>query len=222
VRILLVEDEPGLARIVARRLVEHGHEVEAVGTGTAAVKAAMGGRFDVAILDWMVPDMDGIAVLHAWRGAGVAMPVIMVTGKGATDEKVTGLRAGADDYLAKPFEFEELLARIEALHRRGVLAGPVQVGRVLVDPRRRTVSVGEASEKLTERELELLLELVKHPGQPLSRAHLIDVVWRGEPVHPKVVDVYVGYLRAKLDRLPSPGLSIGSERKVGFRLDITV
>jgi two-component system, OmpR family, response regulator len=220
-RVLLVEDDANLARIITRGLFERGHAVKVSDTGGDAVEQAVSGRFDVSILDWALPDLDGIGVLRAWRSAGVGMPVIMLTGRGDTDDKVTGLRAGADDYLAKPFEFEELLARLEALFRRGALEGPIQVGRVVVDPRKRTVATADAVEKLTERESALLIELVRHMGEPLSRAQLVERVWRGEPVNPNVVDVYVGYVRAKLEKLPSPGIAITSVRKVGFRLDVT-
>jgi DNA-binding response OmpR family regulator len=220
-RILLVEDDTNLSRVITRGLVERGHTVKAVETGGEAVQAAVGGRFEVAILDWELPDLDGIGVLRAWRSGGVGMPVIMLTGRGEVDDKVTGLRAGADDYLAKPFEFEELVARLEALVRRGSLEGPIQLGNSVVDPRRRTVTSGENFEKLTERETALMVELARHAGEPLSRAQLVEKVWRGEPVNPNVVDVYVGYLRTKLDRLPAPGIAIASVRKVGFRLDVT-
>ncbi len=219
-RILLVEDDLHLGRTVTRSLYERGHAVKMAQTGAEATLAAGEERFDVAILDWELPDTDGISVLRAWRSNGIALPVILLTGRAETGDKVTGLRAGADDYLTKPFEFEELLARIEALHRRGAGDGPVQVGRVIVDPRRRTMSVGDAAEKLTDRELALLLDLSRHAGKPLSRARLIEEVWRGEPVNPNVVDVYVGYLRAKIERLPSPGIAIASVRKVGFQLDV--
>ncbi|MEI7704219.1 MAG: response regulator transcription factor [Deltaproteobacteria bacterium] len=219
-RVLLVEDDTNLSRIITRGLFERGHAVKAVETGSEAVQSAVTGRFDVAILDWELPDLDGIGVLRAWRSAGVGMPVIMLTGRGEVDDKVTGLRAGADDYLAKPFEFEELLARLEALFRRGALEGPVQLGQVIIDPRKRTVTAGIGVEKLTERESALLLELARNAGEPLTRSQLVDKVWRGEPVNPNVVDVYIGYLRTKLDRLPNPGIAITSVRKVGFRLDI--
>jgi two-component system OmpR family response regulator len=218
-RVLLVEDDTTLSRIITRGLFERGHAVKAVETGAEAVQQAVGGRFDVSILDWELPDLDG--VLRAWRSAGVGMPVIMLTGRGEVDDKVTGLRAGADDYLSKPFEFEELLARLEALFRRGALEGPIQLGNSTIDPRKRTVTAGEHVEKLTERESALVIELARHTGEPLSRAQLVEKVWRGEPVNPNVVDVYVGYVRTKLEKLPAPGIAVTSVRKVGFRLDIT-
>lgn len=219
-RVLLVEDDENLGRVLTRGLFERGHVAKAVATGHEAVTAAGEGHFDVAILDWELPDLDGIGVLRAWRGGGIALPVLMLTGRSETEDKVTGLRAGADDYLAKPFEFEELMARLEALQRRGAITGPVRLGQVLFDPRRRTVAAGDATEKLTDREAALLAELARHVGEPLSRAHLVDTVWRGEPVNPNVVDVYVGYLRSKLEKLPDPGLAVVSVRKVGFRLDV--
>jgi two-component system OmpR family response regulator len=221
VKLLVVEDDPKLARILARGLEERGHSVELAETGAAAVERGRAGGFDVALLDWSLPDLEGIAVLRIWRAAGLRFPVLMLTARGDTEDKVTGLRSGADDYLVKPFEFEELLARLEGLVRRAGSDGPVQAGPMAVDPRRRTVTVGEQSQKLTDREAALLLELVRHPGVPLSRARLLESVWRGEPVNPNVVDVYVGYLRTKLALLGSPSVAIEAVRGVGFRLDVT-
>ena len=220
-KVLLVEDDERIARILARALVERGHEAENAMTGTEAVERGRAGGFDVAVLDWSLPDLEGIAVLRLWRSSGLRFPVLMLTGRAETTDKVEGLRSGADDYLTKPFEFEELLARLEAIYRRGVSDGPMQVGPAVIDPRRRTVTVGERSQKLTDRELALLVELARHPGVPLSRARLLETVWRGEPVNPNVVDVYVGYVRNKLSDLGQPGLAIEAVRRVGFRLDVT-
>ena len=219
-KLLVVEDDSRLSRILARGLEERGHSVDVAETGAAAVEHGRAGGFDVALLDWSLPDLDGIDVLRTWRAAGLRFPVLMLTARGETEDKVAGLRSGADDYLVKPFEFEELLARIEGLARRAGSDGPVQVGRMVVDKRRRTVTVGEQSQKLTDREAALLLELAHHPGLPLSRTRLLESVWRGEPVNPNVVDVYVGYLRAKLAGLGAPVVAIEAVRGVGFRLDV--
>ena len=219
-RVLLVEDDENLGKIVMRDLIGRGHAATLATTGAAALEAARGRQFDVAILDWVLPDQDGLSVLRSWREAGNAMPVILLTGRSELDDKVAGLRAGADDYLTKPFEFEELLARLEAVLRRGGRDGPIEVGHAVVDPRKRTITVGDASEKLTDRETALLLALLRRAGEPLSRSHLIEAVWRGEPVNPNVVDVYVGYLRAKLENLPGAGFAISSVRRVGFRLEV--
>jgi DNA-binding response OmpR family regulator len=220
VRLLVVDDDAELARALARDLEGHGHAVEVAATGAAAVERGRAGGFDVAILDWALPDQEGIAVLRIWREAGLRFPVLMLTGRAETVAKVSGLRSGADDYLVKPFVFEELLARLEALERRATGDGPLQVGRVVIDPRRRTVSAGESGQELTDRELALLLELVRQPGVPVSRARLLESAWRGDPVTPNVVDVYVGYVRGKLARLPGSGLAIEAVRGVGFRLDV--
>jgi len=222
VKLLVVEDDPRLSRILARNLGDRGHAVEVAETGAAALAHGHAGGFDVAVLDWSLPDVDGIEVLRTWRAAGLRFPVLMLTARTDTGDKVKGLRSGADDYLVKPFDFEELLARLEGLARRAGTDGPVQVGALVIDPRRRTASVGEQSQKLTDREAALLLELARHPGVPLSRTLLLESVWRGEPVNPNVVDVYVGYLRGKLAGLgTSPAVVIEAVRGVGFRLDAT-
>ncbi len=219
-RLLLVEDDASLARVVSRELGRRGHSVTVAGSGNEALAAVRDARFDVAILDRVLPDLDGIEVLRAWREAGVATPVLVLTGMAELEDKVAGLRSGADDYLTKPFEFEELTARLEALVRRAPGDAPLQLGSVELDPRRRTLSGGAASEKLTERECALLAELARNAGQVLSRERIVETVWRGEPVNTNVVDVYVGYLRTKLERLPGPGPTIISVRGVGFRLDV--
>ncbi len=218
--VLLVEDDENLGRIVSRDLAGRGHVATVATTGAGALEMARAAHFDAAILDWELPDQDGVSVLRTWREGGNALPVVMLTGRSELDDKVAGLRAGADDYLVKPFAFEELLARLEAVVRRGGRDGPIEVGHAVVDPHRRTVTVGESSLKLTDREAELLLELLRHASEPLSRSHLIEAVWRGDPVNPNVVDVYVGYLRAKLGILPDTGLVISSVRKVGFMLEV--
>ncbi len=219
-KVLLVEDEEQVARMLGRFFRERGHEVEWASSGGAAVERGRGGGFDVAVLDWVMPDLEGIAVLRLWRAAGLRFPVLMLTGRDETQDKVEALRAGADDYLTKPFEFEELLARLEALFRRAAPDATFTVGPATVDPRKRTVAVGERSQKLTDREMGLLVELARTFGTPVSRAALLATVWRGEPVNPNVVDVYVGYLRAKLADLGTPGLAVEAVRKVGFRLAV--
>jgi DNA-binding response OmpR family regulator len=218
--VLLVEDDARLAHVISRALVERGHLVKAVGTGARAEEVVRGARIDVAVLDWVLPDLEGIEVLRRWRSTGESFPVILLTGKSETEAKVMALRAGADDYLTKPFEFEELLARIEALFRRVPADRPFRVGNAVLDPHARTVSAGGVTEDLTDREAGLLVELGRHPGEPLSRERLLETVWKGEPVNQNVVDIYVGYVRNKLKRLPAAGFGITSVRKVGFRLDL--
>jgi DNA-binding response OmpR family regulator len=218
-KLLLVEDEARVARTLARGLGEEGHQVDVCATGSAALEQGQAIEYDVVLLDWSLPDLDGVSVLRAWREAGLRTPVLLLTARGSTGEKVTGLRAGADDYLVKPFAFEELLARLEALHRRNGAEEPAVLGPSRLDPRRRALVREGLSESLTAREYSLLSELSSHRGDVLSRTRLIDAVW-GSDFHgnQNVVDVYVGYLRAKLERIGAAGVEIQSVRGIGYRL----
>lgn len=218
-KLLLVEDEERVARVLARGLAEEGHQVDVCATGLAAREQATTVGYDVVLLDWSLPDLDGISVLRDWRKRGLRTPVLLLTARGSTGEKVTGLRAGADDYLVKPFDFDELLARLEALHRRGGASDASALGPVTLDARRRALIVGARAETLTAREYGLVAELARHAGEVLSRSRLIETVWGQEfEGNSNVVDVYVGYLRTKLDRLGAAGVRIESVRGVGYRL----
>jgi DNA-binding response OmpR family regulator len=216
-RLLLVEDEERVAAMLSRGLGEEGHVVDRVATGLAAREQGLATSYDVILLDWALPDVDGVSVLREWRQRGLRTPVMLLTARGATGEKVTGLRAGADDYLVKPFAFDELLARLEALHRRGGGDTP-RLGDLLLDARRRALVKDDCSESLTAREYGLLSELAAHAGDVLSRAQLIHAVWgSGFDGNPNVVDVYIGYLRTKLERVDTL-VRIDSVRGVGYRL----
>ncbi len=218
-KLLVVEDEEKMASMLARGLGEEGHQVDLCAGGRAALEQAQAIAYDVVILDWALPDMDGVAVLREWRARGLNTPVLLLTARGTTGEKVTGLRAGADDYLTKPFDFGELLARIEALHRRGAGREVQQIGPLVLDPRRRVLTAGERSESLTAREFALLSELVSHLGDVVTRSRIIDAVWGNAfDGNPNIVDVYIGYLRAKIERFVESGVSIQAVRGVGFKL----
>ena len=218
-KLLLVEDEARVARTLARGLGEEGHQVDVCATGRAALEQGQAIEYDVVLLDWSLPDLDGVSVLRAWREAGLRTPVLLLTARGSTGEKVTGLRAGADDYLVKPFAFDELLARLEALHRRNGAEEPAVLGPSRLDPRRRALVREGRSESLTAREYSLLTELSSHRGDVLSRRHLIDAVWGTDfNGNQNVVDVYVGYVRAKLERIGAEGVEIQSVRGIGYRL----
>jgi DNA-binding response OmpR family regulator len=218
-KLLLVEDEARVARTLARGLGEEGHQVDVCATGQSALEQGQAIDYDVVLLDWSLPDLDGVSVLRAWREAGLRTPVLLLTARGSTGEKVTGLRAGADDYLVKPFDFDELLARLEALHRRNGAEEPAQLGLARLDPRRRALVRGGLAEPLTPREYSLLAELSSHRGDVLSRSRLLDAVW-GTDFHgnQNVVDVYVGYLRAKLERIGAASVELQAVRGVGYRL----
>ncbi len=218
-RILLVEDDVRLCRLIGEGLREESHVVDAVGRGSDALDQVGWVGYDVIILDWMLPDIDGLAVLRTLRERGVTVPVLMLTARGSVGERVAGLRAGADDYLVKPFAFAELLARVDALHRRGgETSTRLEAGDVRLDLGRRALCRGEASVTLTGREHGLARALWTRPGEVRTRSELLVEVWGdafdGEP---NVVDVYVGYLRRKLTELGATA-QIETVRGVGFRL----
>lgn len=220
VKLLLVEDEASMARLLQRGLSEEGHQVDVCARGEDARRQAVEIAYDVVLLDWSLPDVDGVSVLRSWREQGLTTPVLMLTARGSTGEKVTGLRAGADDYLVKPFDFDELLARLEALARRGGggQANP-SLGGVTLDVRRRALARGARSTSLTAREFALAAELWGHPGDVLSRTRLLSAVWGSDfEGQPNVVDVYVGYLRSKLEELEARDVEISAVRGIGYRL----
>jgi two-component system OmpR family response regulator len=219
-KLLLVEDEASLARTLGQGLREEGHQVDVCRTGAEALRQAKDIDYDAVVLDWMLPDLDGVTILRTWREQGLRTPVLMLTARGSVGERVTGLRAGADDYLVKPFAFEELLARLESIHRRG--SGQLElhrVGPVTVDGRRRVLIGPEGELGLTPREYALSCELVSHAGEVVARSHLLAAVWGTHYVgDPNVLDVYVGYLRSKLQRVAGEAVTIKAVRGVGFRL----
>jgi DNA-binding response OmpR family regulator len=220
-RLLVVEDEPKMARMLRRGLTEEGHEVDVCASGEAALRQALDVPYDAVVLDWGLPDLDGVSVLRAWRQRGLTTPVLLLTARGSTGEKVTGLRAGADDYLVKPFDFDELLARLEVLQRRG---GPVDgsaqhVADCTLEVRRRVLKRGDVEVTLTSREFALLTELMQLGGDTATRSRLLQKVWGGDfEGTGNVVDVYVGYLRTKLERLGTTRVRIEAVRGVGYRL----
>jgi DNA-binding response OmpR family regulator len=218
-KLLLIEDEDRLAAALSLGLSEEGHRVDRAATGKAGRDLGLSGIHDVILLDWALPDLDGVSVLREWRRRGLRTPVLFLTARGSTGEKVLGLRSGADDYVVKPFDFDELLARLEALHRRSG-AGSVTLGDVALDPLRCALVKGEAAESLTAREYGLLAALSGCPGEVLSRSSLLGQVWgEGFDGTANVVDVYVGYLRTKLGRLGALA-RIESVRGVGYRLSV--
>jgi len=206
-RILLVEDEPSLVLTLSDRLLSEGYRIETAGDGDTALSRALEESFDLIILDVLLPGRDGFEVCRELRSRGSQVPVLMLTARSQVVDRVVGLKLGADDYLTKPFEMIELLARVEALLRRGrapVAAGTYAFGEVRVDFRRAEVLRDGSPVPLSAMEFKLLAYFIESRGALLSRDELLDKVW-GYDAMPvtRTVDVHVGSLRQKLERNPS-------------------
>jgi DNA-binding response OmpR family regulator len=201
VNLLVVEDEERIASFLAKGLRAHGYSVDWVSSGREALQRVTEADIALVILDLGLPDLDGLEVLEGLRARGATMPVLVLSARGRVDDRVKGLDLGADDYLAKPFAFEELLARIRAnlRPRATVSPGVLRVGGIRVDVLQREVTVDGRPVSLSAREFSLLKAFVGHPLQVLSRQELLSMAW-GMSFDPRtnLVDVYVGYLRRKL------------------------
>ena len=201
-RVLLVEDEPSAARVLAQGLREQSYAVDVAADGETAIFQAATADYDAVILDVMLPGKDGFAVCGALRESGFAPPILMVTSRDAVDARIEGLDCGADDYLVKPFDFGELLARLRALIRRGrqpLLPDRLRLGPVLLDTRGRHVTVNDQELPLTAKEYALLEYLARRSGDVVSRADIVEHVWDEHyDALSNVVDVYIQRLRRKL------------------------
>jgi two-component system OmpR family response regulator len=219
-RILIVEDEAKMAALLRRGLREEGLAADVARTGDEAVWRARATEYDAIVLDVMLPGADGFEVCRRLREAGTWSPVLMLTARDAVGDRVTGLDAGADDYLTKPFSFAELLARLRALVRRPPSERPavVEVGDLRLDPAVRRVGRGETEVKLSAKEFSLLETFMRRPGEVLSRYQLLEHCWDYDYENrSNVVDVYVRSLRNKVDR-PFGRASLETVRGVGYRL----
>ncbi len=218
-RVLLVEDDRRLASTLERGLRREGYAAEAVGRGDVALEQMVGCDYDVVVLDRLLPGLDGREVCRRLRARECWVPVLMLTALGEVEDRIEGLDAGADDYLVKPFDFGELLARLRVLVRRGPGVRPslLRAGRLTADPLTRRVRLDAAEVELTPREFALLAELMRRPGAVVSRQDLLGHVWSAEFAgSSNVLDVYIGYLRRKL---PAGASVIRTIRGRGFRLD---
>ena len=219
-RILVVEDEPKMATLVARGLREEGHAADIASRGEDALWMANAAPYDAIVLDVMLPGLDGFATCRQLRKQGVWAPVLMLTARDAVGDRVGGLDAGADDYLLKPFSFAELLARLRALVRRAPGERPtlLEAGDLRVDPAARRAWRGQTELELSTKEFALLELLLRRRGEALSRGQLLEGAWElGFESRSNLVDVYVRYLRDKIDR-PFGRHSIETVRGVGYRL----
>ena len=219
-RILLVEDEEKMAALVRRGFAEEGFATDVVGTAEDAVWMGSDTAYDVIVLDIMLPDGDGFEVCRRLRAANQWAPVIMLTARDHVEDRVAALDGGADDYLTKPFSFEELLARMRALVRRGALQRPavLRAGPVALDPAAKTVPVDGTPVELTAREFAILEFLMRHPGEVMNRTQIRENVWDFSfESDSNIVDVYVRYLREKIDR-PLGVTVVETVRGAGYRL----
>jgi DNA-binding response OmpR family regulator len=219
-RVLVVEDEPGIADFLRQGLVESGYAVDVARDGREGLAFGLAAEYDALVVDIMLPGMNGLSLLGELRREGCKSPALILTARGAVEDRVGGLDAGADDYLVKPFAFAELLARLRALLRRPPLqtAPLLQAGDLVMDAARREVRRDGRLIELSPREFAVLEFLMRHPDQVLTRTQIAEHVWNFDFYNESnVVDVYVGYLRRKLgDGADAP--LIHTIRGVGYRL----
>jgi two-component system OmpR family response regulator len=220
VRVLIVEDQPKLAALLARGLREEGHAADIAARGEDALWMAPAAAYDVVVLDIMLPGIDGVETCRRLRKSGFWTPVLMLTARDAIDDRVTGLDSGADDYLTKPFSFDELLARLRALARRAPAERPVtvEVGDLRLDPAAHRAWRGSTELELSAKEFAMLELLMRQPGSVLTRAQLLEGAWdMSYERRSNIVDVYIRHLREKIDR-PFGSETIETVRGVGYRL----
>jgi two-component system alkaline phosphatase synthesis response regulator PhoP len=222
-RVLVIEDEAGLRLTLGDRLASEGYEVETASDGESGLARASAGAHDVIVLDVMLPKINGFDVCRELRRRGVDTPILMLTARGQVVDKVVGLKLGADDYLTKPFDAIELVARLEALRRRrpAVLqsgADTYRFGEVVVDFRKAEVTRGGVAVDLSAREFKLLRHFIDHRGETLSREQLLSEVWGYDEMPlTRTVDVHVAGLRQKIERLPKTPEFITTVHGLGYK-----
>ncbi len=220
-RILLVEDERRVADFIKKGLSEEGYAVDCAPDGKEGLFMAEEGDYDLIVLDVLLPKFDGFQVCRRLRERGIEAPIIMLTAVDSTEDKVKGLDVGADDYLTKPFSFDELLARARALLRRGKsgAAAKLEVADLVLDPATRRVTRADCEIKLSNKEYAILEYFMRNPGRVLTRTLISEHVWDYEyDSYTNVVDVYVNYLRNKIDR-DFPSKLIHTVRGVGYVME---
>ncbi len=219
-RVLVVEDEKRIAEFVQRGLSGAGFEVDIAGDGRTALELSAHTDYDVILLDLMLPDMDGFTILERLRNRKVSPPVLILSAKSSVEDKVRGLELGADDYLPKPFAFQELVARVHALVRRGhALPERLEVGDLVLDCIRRKVTRSGEPIDLAPKEFSILEFMMRNQGRPLSRTMIVEHVWETEyDGLTNIVDVYIRHLRAKIDD-HFPTKLIHTVRGIGYMLD---
>jgi DNA-binding response OmpR family regulator len=226
-KILIIEDNAELANLVALHLSDARYEVRVAVDGETGLREALASRFDLVVLDIMLPGVDGLEVCRRLRAEERYVPILMLTAKSGELDRVLGLEIGADDYLTKPFSIRELLARVRALFRRvesigarepSVDEAAIQVQGVCIDPARRSVTVEDRRVRLTAKEFDLLSQFAGHPGRVYTRAQLLDLVWGcGHEGYEHTVNTHINRLRAKLEKDPSKPRYIQTVWGVGYK-----
>ncbi len=222
-RVLVIEDDQRLAALIRRVLIDERYAVDVAHDGDTGLEWALRGIHDVVVVDWMLGGRDGPSICRAIRAARLPIAVLLLTARGQVEDRVAGLNSGADDYLVKPFAFEELLARIQALGRRFLppASDPAELrhGDLVLDMRAHTARHGQTPLNLTSTEWNLLEVFIRHAGQSLTRQQLLDYVWSYDrDVQVTMVDVYVSYLRRKLKAAGAKD-PIQTVRGVGYRME---
>jgi two-component system, OmpR family, response regulator len=216
--ILVIEDDDRVSAFIAKSLRDEGHLVNSCADGRAGLIQATAERYDVIVLDRMLPHVDGLRILQTLRATGDSTPVLMLSALGDTDERVKGLRAGSDDYLAKPFSIAELVARVEVLGRRPQIeaANEIKIGQLVIDPVARLASFADRRADLTNREFRILECLARHSGRVVTRSMLLEEVWdySFDP-QTNIIDQHVSRLRQKLDRIGASGV-VETVRGAGY------
>ncbi len=223
-RVLIIEDDRRLANLIRTVLEEEHFGVDLAHDGNLGFDMALRGEYDIAIVDWMLPGRDGPSICRAIRSARLPIALLMLTARTQVEDRVAGLNSGADDYLVKPFSFDELIARLHALSRRfqdnTTDQWELRVGYLVMDLRAHTARRGEHTLELTKTEWTLLEYLMRHPRQVLPRQNILNYVWSYDSsVQITMVDVYISYLRTKLT-VPGMKDPIQTERGIGYRLNV--
>jgi DNA-binding response OmpR family regulator len=221
VRVLIVEDDASVARFLKQAATEAGYSVQVEGDGLDALDAARSVSFDLILLDVMIPRMDGFEVCRRLRASKVMTPILVITARDALEDKIEGLDSGADDYIVKPFQIAELLARARALLRRGSSSPTIlHVGDLTLNPATRQASRAGKTIALSATEYSLLEYLMRNAGRVLTRSMILEHVWQYDfGGSDNVLDVYISYLRSKIDKGRSPAL-IHTARGVGYRMGV--
>ena len=224
-RILIVEDEPAIREGLIDVLLYHGYDVDVADTGTTGLEKALSGQFDLVLLDIMLPGIDGYAVCDRIRAEDRQQPIIMLTAKSSDDDIITGLKLGADDYVAKPFSVQQLMLRIEAVLRRSEASRPqardIRLEGIRIDVDNLSGTSEQGDIKFTKREIDVLAYLAQHSGRPISREELLNKVWgyaKNLELETRTVDIHIAKLRRKIELNPKEPRSLLTVRGAGYRL----